>query len=73
MTVNRAGRVIIGLLASISVALGAPSSPIYVSSSSLWLTVFAGVSQFQSGLTKLCLIDTGLRRPGLPGADIRLL
>lgn len=66
MTINRAVRVIAGLLVLISVALGAQASPVYVSSYWLWLAVFVAVSQFQSGLTKVCLMDIILRKAGLP-------
>lgn len=66
MTINRAVRIIAGLLVLISVALGAPASPIHVSSHWLWLALFVGVSQFQSGITKLCLMDIILKKAGLP-------
>lgn len=66
MTINRAVRVIAGLFVLIAVALGAPASPLYVSSHWLWLAIFIGLSQFQSGLTKFCLMDIILRKAGMP-------
>jgi hypothetical protein len=66
MTINRAVRVIAGLFVLVSIALGAPASPLYVSSYWLWLTVLVGVSQFQSGLTRWCLMDVILRKAGFP-------
>jgi hypothetical protein len=66
MTINRAVRVIAGLFVLISVTLGAPASPLYVSSYWLWFAVFVGVNQFQSGLTKWCLMDIILKKAGLP-------
>ena len=68
MTVNRMIRVIAGSLVLISVALGAPLSPLYVSSYWLWLTVFVGANLFQSGLTQWCLMEIILRKAGVPEA-----
>lgn len=68
MTVNRMIRVIAGSLILISVVLGAPQSPLYVSSYWLWLTVFVGANLFQSGLTQWCLMEIILRKAGVPEA-----
>ena len=68
MTVNRMIRVIAGSLILISVALGAPLSPLYVSSYWLWLTVFVGANLFQSGLTQWCLMEIILKKAGVPEA-----
>jgi hypothetical protein len=68
MTVNRMIRVIAGSLVLISVVLGAPMSPLYVSSYWLWLTVFVGANLFQSGLTQWCLMEIILRKAGVPEA-----
>lgn len=68
MTVNRMIRVIAGSLVLISVALGAPLSPLYVSSYWLWLTVFVGANLFQSGLTQWCLMEIILKKAGVPEA-----
>ncbi len=68
MTINRSIRVIAGLFILISVALGAPASPLYVSSYWLWFTVFVGANLFQSGLTKWCLMEKILRKAGVPEA-----
>ena len=65
MTINHAVRVIAGFFILISVALGAPASPLYISSFWLWFTVFVGASLFQSGLTKWCLMDILLKKAGL--------
>jgi len=69
MTINRAVRVIAGLFVLISVALGAPASPFYVSSYWLWFTVFVGANLFQSGLTRWCLMETFLRKAGVPDTE----
>jgi hypothetical protein len=68
MTINRMIRVIAGTLVLISVALGAPASPLFVSSYWLWLTVFVGANLFQSGLTQWCLMEIILRKAGVPEA-----
>jgi len=52
MTINCAVRVIAGRFDLISVAFGAPASPLYVSSYWLWFTVFVGANLFQSGMTR---------------------
>ena len=68
MTINRAVRVIAGFFVLISVALGAPASPFYVSSYWLWFTVFVGANLFQSGLTRWCPMETIRRKAGVPEA-----
>jgi len=65
MTINHAVRVIAGFFILISVTLGAPASPLYISSYWLWFTVFVGANLFQSGLTKWCLMDILLKKAGL--------
>jgi hypothetical protein len=69
MTVNRAIRIIAGLFILVSIALGAPASPLYVSSHWLWFTVFVGANLFQSGLTKWCLMETMLKKAGMSEAE----
>ena len=66
MTINDVVRVVAGLMILVSVALGAPASPLYVSSYWLWLTVFVGANLFQSGLTKWCPLDIILKKLGVP-------
>jgi len=68
MNINRSIRVIAGLFILLSVALGAPASPLYVSSYWLWFTVFVGANLFQSGLTRWCLMEKILRKAGVPEA-----
>ena len=69
MTVNRSIRVIAGLFVLVSLALGAPASPLYVSSYWLWFTAFVGANLFQSGITKWCLMETILRKIGVPDVE----
>lgn len=68
MTINHAVRTIAGFFVLLSVALGAPASPLFVSAYWLWFTVFVGANLFQSGLTKWCLMDKILKKAGLPEA-----
>lgn len=65
MTVNRMVRIIAGLFILISLALGAPASPLYVSNYWLWFTVFVGANLFQSGITKFCPMDIFLKKFGV--------
>lgn len=69
MTINLVVRVIAGLFVLISVVLGAPASPLYVSSYWLWFTVFVGANLFQSGLTKWCLMEIILKKVGVPETE----
>lgn len=68
MNINRTTRVVAGVFILLSLALGAPASPIFVSSYLLWFTVFVGANLFQSGLTNWCLMDKILRKFGVPEA-----
>jgi len=68
MNINRTVRVIAGFFVLLSLALGAPASPVYVSSYWLWFTVFVGANLFQSGLTNWCLMDKILKKAGVPEA-----
>lgn len=68
MNINRTVRVIAGVFILLSIALGAPASPVYVSTYWLWFTVFVGANLFQSGLTNWCLMDIILKKIGVPEA-----
>ncbi|MDE2081902.1 MAG: DUF2892 domain-containing protein [Burkholderiales bacterium] len=69
MTTWQAVRVIAGAFILISLALGTPGSPLFVSPWWLAFTAFVGINLLQSGLTKWCLMETILRKLGLrPGA-----
>ncbi|WP_334158078.1 YgaP family membrane protein [Oryzomicrobium sp.] len=66
MTVERAIRFFAGLMILISLALGAPASPLYVSSYFLWLTAFVGANLFQFSLSNFCPLALVLRKCGVP-------
>ena len=68
MTTWRIVRVVAGLFILLSLALGIPGSPIFVSAWWLAFTAFVGVNLLQSGLTKWCLMESMLRKFGVePG------
>ncbi|MEX0957712.1 MAG: DUF2892 domain-containing protein [Burkholderiales bacterium] len=65
MTINRMVRIIAGMFILVSLALGAPASPLYVSSYWLWFTAFVGANLFQSGVTRFCPMDIFLKKAGV--------
>ena len=68
MTIERVIRIIAGSFVLVSLALGAPASPLYVSSYWLWFTAFVGANLFQSGFTCFCPLESILRRLGVRSA-----
>jgi hypothetical protein len=58
-------RVVAGAFILLSLALGIPGSPIFVSQWWLAFTAFVGINLLQSGLTRWCLMERILRRFGL--------
>ena len=66
MTSWRLVRVIAGSFILISLALGIPGSPLFASEWWLAFTAFVGLNLLQSGLTRWCLMETLLRKLGLP-------
>jgi len=65
MNTERLIRILAGTFVLISLALGAPGSPLYVSSYWLWLTAFVGANLFQSGFTRFCPPEMLLRKLGV--------
>ena len=65
MTSWRLVRVIAGSFVLLSLLLGIPGSPIFLSQWWLAFTAFVGVNLLQSGLTRWCRMETLLRRLGL--------
>ncbi len=57
-------RFVAGIFILLSLALGIPGSPIFVSQWWLAFTAFVGVNLLQSGLTKWCMMETMLRKLG---------
>jgi Protein of unknown function (DUF2892) len=62
-------RVAAGSFILLSLALGVPGSPLFVSPWWLAFTAFVGVNLLQSGLTKWCLMESLLRKLGVRAGD----
>ncbi|MDI4633580.1 DUF2892 domain-containing protein [Pelomonas sp. V22] len=62
-------RVIAGSFILVSLALGIPGSPIFVSPWWLAFTAFVGVNLLQSGVSRWCLMETILRRIGFKAGN----
>lgn len=65
MTVERLIRIFAGTFVLVSLALGAEASPLFLSPHFLWLTAFVGANLLQSGFTRLCPLESILRRLGV--------
>ena len=57
-----------GAFVMISLALGVPASPLFVSEYWLWFTLFVGANLFQSAFTRWCLLEKILLRLGVKRA-----
>ncbi|MEY4592307.1 MAG: hypothetical protein RIR18_1202 [Pseudomonadota bacterium] len=62
MTIERMIRIMAGSFIMISMSLGVPESPIFVSQWFLLFTAFVGLNLFQSGITRFCPAETLLRK-----------
>ncbi len=61
-------RLLAGLFILLSLALGIPDSPMFMSQWWLAVTAFVGFNLLQSALTKWCLLETVMRKLGVqPG------
>ena len=65
MTSWQLTRVIAGSFILLSLALGAPGSPIFHSSYWLWFTAFVGANLFQFGFTGVCPLGFILKKLGV--------
>ena len=62
-------RIVAGIFILLSLALGVPGSPLFVSPWWLAFTAFVGANLLQSGVTKWCLVESVVRKLGAqPGA-----
>ena len=59
-------RLFAGAFILVSLALGVPGSPLFVSPWWLAFTAFVGANLLQSALTGWCLMETILRKLGVP-------
>ena len=71
MTTERYIRIFAGTFVLLSLALGAPGSPLFHSANWLWFTAFVGANLFQSAFTRFCPLDIILRRLGVPPGGVR--
>jgi hypothetical protein len=65
MNTERLVRIFAGAFVLASLALGVEASPIFVSKHFLWFTLFVGANLFQSGFTRVCPLESILRRLGV--------
>ena len=65
MTTERLVRIFAGAFVLVSLALGVEASPLFVSKYWLWFTVFVGANLFQSGFTRICPLESILRKLGV--------
>ena len=65
MTSWQITRVFAGMFIVVSLALGVPASPLYVSGYWLLLTAFVGVNLLQSGFTRFCPLEIMMHKFGL--------
>ncbi len=65
MSTERWVRIFAGAFVLVSLALGAEASPLYASPHFLWLTAFVGANLLQSGFTRICPLESILRRLGV--------
>ena len=69
MTTDRAVRIMAGSFVLVSLAVGVPESPLFVSKYFLWFTAFVGANLLQSGFTRFCpaeslMVKLGMKRLG---------
>jgi hypothetical protein len=69
MTTERLVRIFAGAFVLISLVFGVEASPLFVSRHFLWLTLFVGANLFQSGFTRICPLESILRRFGVKSAQ----
>jgi Protein of unknown function (DUF2892) len=70
MTVERWIRIFAGTFILLSVLLGAPASPLYVSQWWLAFTAFVGANLFQYAFTNTCPLGWILRKLGVPETQV---
>lgn len=69
MNVDRLIRIFAGTFVLVSLALGVPGSPLFVSQWWLAFTAFVGANLLQYGFTGFCPLGWVLRRLGVPPAS----
>lgn len=69
MNAERIIRIVAGSFVMLSLALGAPGSPVFQSTNWLWFTAFVGLNLFQSGFTTFCPLNNILAKCGVKGGS----
>ncbi|MFZ2388161.1 MAG: DUF2892 domain-containing protein [Polaromonas sp.] len=65
MNTNLMVRMFAGIFILVSLALGVPESPLFVSKYFLWVTVFVGANLLQSSFTRFCPLEIMLKKAGV--------
>ena len=65
MTTDRMVRMFAGIFILISLGLGVPESPLFLTKYFLWFTVFVGANLLQSSFTQFCPLEIQLRKAGV--------
>jgi hypothetical protein len=68
MTTERYIRIFAGAFVLLSLALGAPGSPLFHNANWLWFTAFVGANLLQSGFTRFCPLEMILKKLGVKEA-----
>ena len=69
MNAERIIRIVAGSFVMLSLALGAPGSPVFLSTNWLWFPAFVGLTLFQSGFTTFCPLNNILAKFGVKGGS----
>lgn len=69
MTTERLVRIFAGAFVLLSLGLGVPGSPAFVSQNFLWFTAFVGANLLQSGFSCFCPLESILRKLGVKSAS----
>jgi hypothetical protein len=69
MTTERWVRIVAGFFVLLSLSLGVEASPLFVNANWLWFTAFVGANLFQSGFTRICPLESILRKLGVKSAS----
>jgi hypothetical protein len=62
-------RIIAGTLILLSLGLGIPESPLFISQWWLAFTAFIGINLLQSGVTRWCLMESIMHKLGAKAGD----
>jgi hypothetical protein len=65
MTTERIVRIVAGAFVLLSLLLGVEGSPLFVNQHWLWFTAFVGANLFQSGFTRICPLESILKKLGV--------